>query len=90
MDRTPRSIADYDEVMDPIRSARQAKSGNQPGDILRIATVPNTLTFHQDAFFETALWTGGKIDARLIEKVSGWRDKYKDAVQWADLATEKL
>ncbi|MGI4765459.1 MAG: oxidoreductase [Janthinobacterium lividum] len=32
MDRTPRSIADYDAVMDPIRVARQAKSGNQPGD----------------------------------------------------------
>jgi NAD(P)-dependent dehydrogenase (short-subunit alcohol dehydrogenase family) len=32
MDRTPRSIGDYDAVMDPIRTARQAKSGNQPGD----------------------------------------------------------
>ncbi|MCP1763649.1 oxidoreductase [Bradyrhizobium japonicum] len=32
MDRTPRSIADYDAVMNPIRAARQAKSGNQPGD----------------------------------------------------------
>lgn len=32
MDRTPRSIADYDAVMDPIRAARQAKSGNQPGN----------------------------------------------------------
>jgi NAD(P)-dependent dehydrogenase (short-subunit alcohol dehydrogenase family) len=32
MDRTPRSIADYDSVMDPIRAGRQAKSGNQPGD----------------------------------------------------------
>jgi NAD(P)-dependent dehydrogenase (short-subunit alcohol dehydrogenase family) len=32
MDRTPRSISDYDAVMDPIRAARQAKSGNQPGD----------------------------------------------------------
>lgn len=32
MDRTPRSIDDYDAVMDPIRAARQAKSGNQPGD----------------------------------------------------------
>jgi NAD(P)-dependent dehydrogenase (short-subunit alcohol dehydrogenase family) len=32
MDRTPRSIADYDAVMDPIRAARQSKSGNQPGD----------------------------------------------------------
>ncbi|MBW8814063.1 MAG: SDR family NAD(P)-dependent oxidoreductase [Caulobacterales bacterium] len=32
MDRTPRSIDDYDGVMDPIRGARQAKSGKQPGD----------------------------------------------------------
>ncbi len=32
MQRTPRSIADYDAVMDPVRAARQAKSGNQPGD----------------------------------------------------------
>jgi NAD(P)-dependent dehydrogenase (short-subunit alcohol dehydrogenase family) len=32
MDRTPRSIVDYDAVMNPIRAARQAKNGNQPGD----------------------------------------------------------
>ena len=32
MDRTPRSIADYDGVMNTIRAARQAKSGKQPGD----------------------------------------------------------
>jgi len=32
MDRTPRSISDYDAVMDPIRAARQAKSGTQPGE----------------------------------------------------------
>jgi NAD(P)-dependent dehydrogenase (short-subunit alcohol dehydrogenase family) len=37
MDRTPRSIADYDAVMDPLRAARQAKSGNQPGDPARAA-----------------------------------------------------
>ena len=37
MDRTPRSIADYDAVMDPIRAARQAKSGQQPGDPPRAA-----------------------------------------------------
>lgn len=39
MDRTPRSIADYDAVMNPIREARQAKSGNQPGDPDRAARV---------------------------------------------------
>jgi len=32
MQRTPRSVGDYDEVMDPIRAARLAKSGKQPGD----------------------------------------------------------
>jgi NAD(P)-dependent dehydrogenase (short-subunit alcohol dehydrogenase family) len=32
MVRAKRSIADYDAVMDPIRAARQAKSGHQPGD----------------------------------------------------------
>lgn len=37
MDRTPRSIADYDAVMNPLRVARQAKSGNQPGDPAKAA-----------------------------------------------------
>jgi NAD(P)-dependent dehydrogenase (short-subunit alcohol dehydrogenase family) len=37
MDRTPRAIADYDAVMDPVRAARQAKSGNQPGDPTKAA-----------------------------------------------------
>lgn len=32
MVRADRSIADYDAVMDPLRAARQAKSGKQPGD----------------------------------------------------------
>ena len=39
MDRSPRRISDYDAVMDPIRSARQARSGNQPGDPDRAAQV---------------------------------------------------
>ncbi|OLF53503.1 oxidoreductase [Pseudomonas chlororaphis] len=32
MQRTPRSIADYDASFDPVRQARQAKSGKQLGD----------------------------------------------------------
>ena len=32
MTRTPRSIADYDRVFDPIRKAREEKSGKQLGD----------------------------------------------------------
>jgi NAD(P)-dependent dehydrogenase (short-subunit alcohol dehydrogenase family) len=37
MSRSPRQIPDYDAVMDPIRAARQAKSGNQPGDPAKAA-----------------------------------------------------
>ena len=37
MVRAPRQIAEYDEVMDPIRAARQAKSGHQPGDPAKAA-----------------------------------------------------
>jgi NAD(P)-dependent dehydrogenase (short-subunit alcohol dehydrogenase family) len=32
MKRTPRSIPDYDTIFDPIRKAREEKSGRQPGD----------------------------------------------------------
>lgn len=37
MVRTPRSIADYDTLFDPIRDARQAKSGHQRGDPAKAA-----------------------------------------------------
>jgi NAD(P)-dependent dehydrogenase (short-subunit alcohol dehydrogenase family) len=37
MVRAKRSIADYDRVMDPIRAARQEKSGRQPGDPAKAA-----------------------------------------------------
>jgi NAD(P)-dependent dehydrogenase (short-subunit alcohol dehydrogenase family) len=43
MDRSPRSIADYDSVMNPIRVARQAKSGSQPGDPDKAALALLTL-----------------------------------------------
>ncbi|AIS12491.1 short-chain dehydrogenase [Pseudomonas chlororaphis subsp. aurantiaca] len=32
MQRTPRSIGDYDASFDPVRKAREEKSGKQPGD----------------------------------------------------------
>lgn len=37
MTRVPRTIPDYDSVFDPIRTARQAKDNNQPGDPVRAA-----------------------------------------------------
>jgi NAD(P)-dependent dehydrogenase (short-subunit alcohol dehydrogenase family) len=43
MDRAPRSIAAYDAIMDPIRAARQAKNGAQPGDPAKAAQALLTL-----------------------------------------------
>lgn len=37
MQRSPRSIPDYDATFDPIRQARQEKSGKQPGDPAKAA-----------------------------------------------------
>lgn len=37
MVRAPRSIGDYDALFDPIRSAREAKSGHQLGDPVKAA-----------------------------------------------------
>jgi hypothetical protein len=37
MVRSPRSIADYDLLFDPIRRAREEKSGQQAGDPARAA-----------------------------------------------------
>ncbi|WP_174803714.1 oxidoreductase [Martelella limonii] len=37
MVRTERSIADYDALFDPVRAARQERSGRQPGDPVKLA-----------------------------------------------------
>lgn len=77
MDRTPRSIADYDAMMDPIRAARQAKSGNQPGDpdraaqaLLRLVEAerpPVRLFLGEDALGLVK----GKLDAMWAE-IAAW------------------
>ena len=73
MERTPRSIADYDAVMDPIRAARRAKSGNQPGDpekaaqaVLRLVEAenpPTRLFLGEDALG----FVGQKLDQMKAE-----------------------
>ncbi|WHO40448.1 oxidoreductase [Sphingobium sp. AP49] len=78
MDRTPRSIADYDMVMDPVRAARQAKSGQQPGDPARAAQAllalleapapPSRLFLGQDAL----RLVEGKI-ASMEAEIAQWR-----------------
>ena len=48
MERAPRSIPDYDAVMDPIRVARLAKSGHQPGDPAKAALALLKLVSAED------------------------------------------
>lgn len=60
MVRTERSIADYDAIFDPIREARKARSGQQPGDpakagkaiadFLSVTQPPTHLLLGPDAF----------------------------------------
>jgi NAD(P)-dependent dehydrogenase (short-subunit alcohol dehydrogenase family) len=60
MVRAARSIEDYDAVFEPIRAARVAKSGNQPGDptkagralitLIESYTPPAHLLLGPDAF----------------------------------------
>lgn len=46
MIRSPRSIADYDALFDPVRQARQEKSGKQLGDPAKAAQVILSLLTH--------------------------------------------
>ncbi|MBZ9967722.1 oxidoreductase [Mesorhizobium sp. BR1-1-2] len=79
MDRTPRCIADYDAVMDPVRAARQAKSGNQPGNpakaaqallvLVDAANPPVRLFLGDDAL--------GLVDQKLDamrDEISAWEE----------------
>jgi len=43
MVRTPRTIADYDAVFDPIRKAREERSGRQLGDPAKAAQAMLTI-----------------------------------------------
>lgn len=59
MQRVARTIADYDTIIDPIRSARAAYSGHQPGDpnaagaallkLIDMTTPPTRLLLGSDA-----------------------------------------
>ncbi|WP_175925432.1 oxidoreductase [Burkholderia cepacia] len=77
MVRTPRSIADYDAIFDPIRQAREEKSGKQPGDPVKAARAilavvaaqhpPTHLLLGSDAL----RLVRGKL-AALDEEIRAW------------------
>lgn len=77
MDRTARSIPDYDAVMDRLREARQAKSGNQPGDPAKAAQALLALVEAENP--PTRLFLGadalGLVDQKL-DAMKAERDRW--------------
>jgi NAD(P)-dependent dehydrogenase (short-subunit alcohol dehydrogenase family) len=76
MARTPRSIADYDAVMDPIRAARQAKSGKQPGDPVKAAQALLTLITAERA--PVRLFLGDDALGPVTQKLDAMRVEMAD------------
>ena len=78
MVRTERAIADYDALFDPIRAARQAKSGKQPGnpdklaaavlDLVECDNPPPQLLLGSDALKVVS----DRIE-RLREEIETWK-----------------
>ena len=77
MDRAPRTIADYDTVMDPIRAARLAKSGKQIGDPEKAAQA--LLALVESAAPPVRLYLGGDALMLVEEKLESMK---KEIVAW--------
>jgi NAD(P)-dependent dehydrogenase (short-subunit alcohol dehydrogenase family) len=79
MVRSGRSIADYDSVFDPIRKAREEKSGHQAGDPIKAAEVLLKLLATENPPVHLLLGSDAlklvreKIDS-LASEISVWED----------------
>ncbi|QXI26621.1 oxidoreductase [Pseudomonas vanderleydeniana] len=80
MQRTPRSIADYDASFDPIRKAREAKSGKQLGDPRKAAQALLALiaSSHPPAHLLLGSDALGLVRGKLEQSL-------KDIEQWETL-----
>jgi NAD(P)-dependent dehydrogenase (short-subunit alcohol dehydrogenase family) len=79
MVRSGRSIADYDSVFEPIRKARQEKSGHQTGDPIKAAEVLLKLLATENPPVHLLLGSDAlrlvreKIDS-LADELTAWED----------------
>jgi NAD(P)-dependent dehydrogenase (short-subunit alcohol dehydrogenase family) len=79
MVRSGRSIADYDSVFDPIRKAREEKSGHQTGDPIKAAEVLLKLLVTENPPVHLLLGSDAlrlvreKIDS-LAGEITAWED----------------
>ena len=75
MIRTPRSIPDYDALFDPIRKAREEKSGKQLGDPVKAARA--ILTIIASATPPAHLLLGSDALDLVREKLSAFAEEIK-------------
>ncbi|MEU1619571.1 oxidoreductase [Streptomyces sp. NPDC005722] len=80
MVRAPRTVPDYDALFEPIRTARQAKSGNQTGDPVRAARAVLRVLEADEPPLHLVL---GSDALRLVEQ--GQRQLAGDLAAWADV-----
>jgi hypothetical protein len=81
MQRSPRSIADYDEMFEPIRKARREKSGKQLGDPAKAAKA--ILTFINSPTPPAHLLLGSDALALVRDKLASMT---ADIDTWEDLS----
>lgn len=74
MVRAPRSIADYDALMDPIRAKREAVSGHQAGDPVRLAAAVLKLVDAQDP--PAHLLLGSDASRFVSEKIASLQAEF--------------
>ncbi|HDR9836550.1 TPA: oxidoreductase [Burkholderia multivorans] len=75
MVRTPRSIADYDGLFDPVRAARVARSGKQPGDPHKAArAILAVLAAEQPP---AHLLLGSDALGLVTQRLSAWQDEIR-------------
>ena len=70
MVRSPRSLSDYDAVFDPIRQAREAKSGKQLGDPQKAARAMLTLIASENP--PAHLLLGSDALQLVRQKLASW------------------
>jgi NAD(P)-dependent dehydrogenase (short-subunit alcohol dehydrogenase family) len=81
MNRAPRSIPDYDALIDPIRERRLRMSGHQPGDPVKLGAAVVKLANSDDPPAHLLL---GSDAAMLVDrKLAELRAEYD---QWRDVA----
>ncbi|MBU9367385.1 oxidoreductase [Burkholderia multivorans] len=75
MVRTPRSIADYDGLFDPVRAARVARSGNQPGDPHKAARAILAVIAAEQP--PAHLLLGSDALGLVTQRLSAWQDEIR-------------